>query len=286
VALALPIVLGLGCAGDSGDLVLVGSVERTLVELTAPAYEEITEIPVGVGARVARGQVCVRFHTALAAAEVAGAEASVARARAEASVAAQEHARVSELHRRRIASEKDLERALGERDAADARLRETQALLAAAGERMRDLTVVSPTDGVVDQLPFDVGERPPVGGVVTVILEDAAPWVRVWVPQRAVAIVGPGTPAEIRIDGVARPLGGHVRDVAREPAFTPHYALTERERVHLVYETRVTIDDAPPSLRPGAPAEVVLRPESVPSRAGADTTPAAAGAADIPEGSR
>ena len=46
--------------------------------------------------------------------------------------------------------------------------------------------------------------------------------------------------------------------MAREPEFTPHYALTERDRVHLVYETRVRLQDAPPGLRPGLPAEVEI----------------------------
>ena len=54
---------------------------------------------------------------------------------------------------------------------------------------------------------------------------------------------------------------GRVLDVAREPEFTPHYALTERDRVHLVYETRVRIEDAPASLRPGVPAQVRLLPD-------------------------
>jgi hypothetical protein len=70
----------------------------------------------------------------------------------------------------------------------------------------------------------------------------------------------PGTPAEIRVDGIARTLRGSVLDVARESEFTPHYALTERDRVHLVYETRVRIHEAPASLRPGVPAEVQIRP--------------------------
>ena len=47
-------------------------------------------------------------------------------------------------------------------------------------------------------------------------------------------------------------------DVAREPEFTPHYALTEHDRVHLVYETRVRILDPPDGLRPGVPARVRL----------------------------
>jgi HlyD family secretion protein len=91
---------------------------------------------------------------------------------------------------------------------------------------------------------------------MAVLLADGKPWVRVWVPERAIARVAPGTPAEIAIDGLAAPLHGRVLDVAREASFTPHYALTERERVHLVYQTRVEIDDAPIHLRPGVPAEV------------------------------
>ena len=46
--------------------------------------------------------------------------------------------------------------------------------------------------------------------------------------------------------------------MARESEFTPHYALTERESAHLVYETRIAIDDAPDELRPGLPARIVL----------------------------
>jgi HlyD family secretion protein len=118
--------------------------------------------------------------------------------------------------------------------------------------------VLAPVAGTVDQLPFDAGERVAAGAVVAVLLADGKPWVRVWVPERVVARVAIGTPATIRVDGFGAPMHGRVLDVAREASFTPHYALTERERVHLVYQTRIEIDDAPPVLRPGAPAEVRL----------------------------
>jgi HlyD family secretion protein len=113
----------------------------------------------------------------------------------------------------------------------------------------------------VDQLPFERGERVPAGAVLAVVLSDEAPWVRVWIPETAVARVHAGTRARVRVDGVAGPLRGRVLDVAREPEFTPHYALTERDRVHLVYETRVLVEDGPAELRPGVPAEVELFPE-------------------------
>ena len=98
----------------------------------------------------------------------------------------------------------------------------------------------------------------PAGGVVVVLLQDGDPWVRVWVPQERAAAIGPGMRAHITIDGIAGMLTGSVLDVSREPEFTPHYALTERDRVHLVYETRIRIHDAPATLRPGMPAQVTF----------------------------
>lgn len=163
-----------------------------------------------------------------------------------------------------MVSEQALDRARLAYDEAAARQREAEALLTAANKRIADLAISSPVSGVLDQIPFDEGERVSAGAVVGVVLADGEPWVRVWVPEGAYVRVLPGTRAEIRIDGIGEPLHGSVLDVAREPEFTPHYALTERDRVYLVYETRVRIEDAPESLRPGVPAEVtILAPDAV-----------------------
>jgi HlyD family secretion protein len=259
--LASAAVLGLalvGCRGPDDQVLLVGTVERTLLELDAPVSETLLEVPVHRGQEVHRGDVVARLDPTLAEADVAHAEAALAGARTGLLIGEHELARLTHLHASRIASQQDLERVTLSRDEASARLREAEAVLAAARHRLGDLVLASPVDGVVDQIPFDPGERVPAGGVVVVVLDAAAPWVRVWVPEGRVADVRPGTPAEVRIDGVATALRGKVLDVAREPEFTPHFALTERDRVHLVYETRVRLEDAPPGLRPGVPAEVRL----------------------------
>ncbi len=84
------------------------------------------------------------------------------------------------------------------------------------------------------------------------------PWVRVWLPEPYLSQVRPGLEAEISLDGWNHPLRGRILDVAREPTFTPHFALTERERAHLVYETRVELLEEPEGARPGVPATVRL----------------------------
>jgi HlyD family secretion protein len=256
------IALGLACGEAPDNLRLVGSVERTAVELVAPIAEVVAALPVGRGGAVAPGDVVVRLDSTLARAELAAAEAALAGARTADRVAEHELERLRGLRRRRVASEQDLDRAELQRDEATARLREAAAHLDAARKRVDDLVLRAPSEGVVDQLPYEVGERVPAGAVVAVILEQSDPWVRVWVPETAAARVRPGTRAEIAVDGLEAPLAGRVLDVSREPAFTPHYALTERDRVHLVYETRVEIEGAPAGLRPGVGATVRLFPDA------------------------
>lgn len=75
-------------------------------------------------------------------------------------------------------------------------------------KRLDDLTIRSPVAGVVDQIAFEEGERVPAGGVVAVVLSSERPWVRVWMPAKAVAGAPPGTPAEVEVEGFGRRLPG------------------------------------------------------------------------------
>ena len=250
-------LLAAACRGDDGDAVLVGTVERTLVEVAAPVPELLVSVGVTRGQHVAAGDEIARLDDALARAEVAATQAAIAGATARTRIAGEELERARRLERESVASRQALDRARAEHDQAAALLREAEARLEAASKRLADLRVVAPVPGVVDQIPFDAGERVPAGAVLAVLLADGPPWVRVWLPERALASVAPGTPAQVRIDGVAESVVGRVLDVSREPEFTPHLALTERERGHLVYETRIVLEDpALAALRPGIPATV------------------------------
>jgi HlyD family secretion protein len=254
----------LACGDESPELSLVGTVERTEVELVAPVSETVIAVRAQRGDRVQAGQLVVELDPTYARVEEARAVAALAAARSAVLVARQEHERAKRLRSDRVLSQQDLDRARLAQDEAVARLHEAEAQLAAAKKRKADLALSAPVAGVLDQLPFDAGERVPAGAVLAVLLSDAPPWVRVWIPEQSHVRVQPGTPAEITIDGIARTLAGRVLDVSRDPEFTPHYALTERDRVHLVYETRVAILDAPPELRPGVPAQVrILAPPHV-----------------------
>jgi HlyD family secretion protein len=69
--------------------------------------------------------------------------------------------------------------------------------------------------------------------------------------------VTPGLAARVRLDGIERDYAGTVRFVAAEAAFTPYYALTERDRNRLTYLAEVVLTDAEAAELPtGVPVEV------------------------------
>ncbi len=255
---AFSLCLGLlaGCGQRSVDL--AGTVERKTLELAAPTSEVLVALPVAVGERVEPGQVVVQLDTEVSEAELRAHQAALEAAQAALTEAEGVFVRQSNLQRSKVVSKQTLDGARRGRDEAVAAVREREARIAQAVKRLEDLTIRSHSGGVVDQLPFETGERAPAGGVVAVVL-GAQPWVRVWMPARAMARVKVGDEAEVKVTGLDGKITGRISFLSLEPAFTPHYALTERESAYLVYETRVDLVDAPPDLRPGLPARVHLR---------------------------
>jgi HlyD family secretion protein len=254
----LSIFMSLGGCKKSELFQLAGTVERKTLELSAPISEIVVEIPVKEGERIDAGKVVVQLDTEVAEAEMRAQESAHAAAEALQSEAEGEFKRQEQLQRSRVASVKSLDAARRLRDEAVALVNEKRARVLQAQKHLNDLTITTRDSGVVDQLPFEVGERVPAGGVVAVIISDEKPWVRIWLPARAVSRMELGTEAEVKVEGLQTRLRGKVDYISREPEFTPHFALTERESAHLVYETRVLLSDAPPDIRPGIPAQVYI----------------------------
>lgn len=119
------------------------------------------------------------------------------------------------------------------------------------------LTVRAPTAGTVEVLPYELGERPAAGAVVATLLVDAAPYARIYVPEPVRARVIPGLSAIVRADGIDADYAGTVRFVSSEAAFTPYFALTQRDRSRLSYLAEVTLTDPAAAVLPtGIPVEV------------------------------
>ena len=89
------------------------------------------------------------------------------------------------------------------------------------------------------------------------MLAEQAPYARVYVPEILHARIHPGLDAQVRVDGIDGEFRAQVRYVSAEAAFTPYYALTERDRGRLSFLTEVTLlDESASALPSGVSVEV------------------------------
>ena len=190
-----------------------------------------------------------------------------------------EYARVETLVQRKIIPKADLDRidgsvkvAAANVEAAAARLadlidgttREELAPVAEAEARVGSvqllaerLVIRAPRGGTIDAIPYKLGERPPPGATVIVMLAEGEPYARVYVPEPLRARVTPGLEAEVVVDGVDGLFVGSVRYVSSDPSFTPYFALTQRDRSRLTYVAEVTLTEPRArDLPTGVPVEV------------------------------
>lgn len=144
-----------------------------------------------------------------------------------------------------------------------------QALQAAEAQRqhrqinLQQLQIRAPAEGLLDSLPFKVGEQPQPGSVVAVMLAGEHPYARVYIPEQIRAQIHAGKAASIYVDGVKQVFKAQVRSVSYDPAFTPYYSLTEADRSRLGYLAKLDLlDNSARELPAGLPLKVVFELDS------------------------
>lgn len=142
-----------------------------------------------------------------------------------------------------------------ELDQATAALRAAQAGVERIELDIRRLGVYAPVAGMLDKRLYQLGERPPIGATVGVILDSSRTYARIYVPEPLRASVQAGTKLQVHIDGHEKVFTGTVRWVSTDASFTPYFALTEHDRSRLSYLAEVDVPDAA-SLPSGVPLEV------------------------------
>jgi HlyD family secretion protein len=142
---------------------------------------------------------------------------------------------------------------------AEGNVRAQEARLALLQVEARRHRAFAPADGIVDSILFEPGEHPLAGQPILIFLTGKQPYARVYVPEEQRVSVAAGTAARIFVDGLAAPLDGRVRWVSSDAAFTPYFALTERDRGRLSFAAKVDILDAQRRLPDGVPVEVEFK---------------------------
>lgn len=226
---------------------------------------------------------------------IAQARANLSATQAQAADARAYYTRLQPLGRQKLVAASDVDRARAAAGNAEAQVRAAQAALlelergtrseqiaqgesalaaaqaqaAAQQVTLQKLDVVAPRAGVVDSLPYKLGDQAPVGAPLAVMLVGAAPYARVYVPEPIRANVRIGQGARVYVDGREQAFAGRVRAIRSDPNFTPYYALTGEDAARLSYlaEIELTARDAA-DLPAGLPVRVEFDPaRSEPVRA-------------------
>lgn len=217
--------------------------------------------------------------------DVARARAELSAIQAEARDARSYYERIEQLEEGGAVAPADVDRARAAAESAEARARAARAALVelergtreeqiAQGEaaaqaasaaaraqevELGELSVIAPRDGRVDSIPFKLGDEPPVGAPLVVLLVGEAPYARIYVPEPIRANVQVGQAARVFIDGREEPFEGRVRMIRSEPTFTPYYALIGDDAARLSYLAEVDLlGEGARGLPAGLPARVEL----------------------------
>jgi HlyD family secretion protein len=216
--------------------------------------------------------------------QISAARANVDGATDELKFRRSDFARVQEIYNKQLASPDLLDRARAALDTAEANMKlrraqlqellsgttveelaqAEQAVKQAAARRdlilvdVSRLEIVAPVDGLVDSRLFELGERPAPGQAMLIMLPGEQPYARVYVPENLRVHIRIDMPTIIHVDGLDETIDGRVRWVASESAFTPYFALTEKDRGHLSYLAKIDIVEDRERLPDGVPVEVDL----------------------------
>ena len=267
----------LSIAVSEGEVVVTG--QELIGQDSTRATARLAEAAAALAQHQARLDELVRGPRSE---QITAARANVEGATQEFEFRQSELTRVKEVHARGLASPDLLDRARAALDAAEANLKlrlaqleerlagttieelaqAEQAVKQAAARRDNALvdverhTLRAPVDGIVDSRLFELGERPAPGQPMVIMLSGAQPYARVFVPEPLRVRIAPGTEALIYVDGLDQVIDGRVRWVSSEAAFTPYFALTERDRGRLSYVAKVDIGETRQRLPDGVPVNV------------------------------
>lgn len=299
----------LGGCNRSHETRWQGYLEGEFVYVAAPLAGRLDQLAVTKGARVeasaplftlersaelaAQRQAAEQLRAALARledlkkgsrpSELAALEARIQQARSAADLAKSEFVRMEELHRTKVVSDFDFDRARTNNDQAQRTLEELTAQLttarlgaradaiaaaeaessaaAAAKERadwnVEQKTQVAPVAALIYDTLYRPGEFVGAGSPVVSLLPPANLKVRFFLPETDFAKLKAGDIVHVTISGYPAPLNARVSYLSPQPEYTPPVLYNRENRTKLVFMVEALFDgEVARDLHPGQPVDV------------------------------
>jgi HlyD family secretion protein len=124
-----------------------------------------------------------------------------------------------------------------------------------------DQTILrAPTAGVIVTKSAEVGDVVAAGQRLVSIARLDRVWLRVFIPEADLGRVRIGQPADVYVDAFPhRAFAGTVTEISQRAEFTPRNVQTREERVKQVFGVKITLDNPARVLKPGMPADAVIK---------------------------
>ena len=297
--LIVAILFGACSGNDDGAIEASGTIEGTDITLAAEVMGRVREVHVDEGTRVRRGDTLVVLdgeeyeiqlrqatasQEALASAYRLALEGArredIVQAEAAYRTAAADYRRMKDLlasqtvtqkqyddvYARYVAAEQTYQKLLaGSRKeeiiAARARAAAAEAQVDLLRKKVGDCTIVSPADATVTLRSVEPGEYVGVGNNVLRLTVLDRVKLTIYVSETELGRVRLGQAAGVSIDSAPeREFEARVVYVSPVAEFTPKNVQTKEERTKLVFAVRLEVDNTDGALKPGLPADAILRP--------------------------
>jgi HlyD family secretion protein len=143
---------------------------------------------------------------------------------------------------------------------AEARYKSALQKLKEAEVYYKETKIYAPTNGVILSRPAEEGEVVNPGQTIYTMVDLQELYVKVYIPEPELGKIKLGSPARIYVDAYKnRYFNGTLTRVYEQAEFTPKNVETKEERVKLVFGAEVSVDNREELLKPGMPADVVIK---------------------------
>ncbi len=145
-------------------------------------------------------------------------------------------------------------------DAQEKEVERSKSILEISRSILEDTILTNPINGTILTKNYENGEFVAIGSPVYTIADLSDCWVKVYVASSQLGLIKLGENADVKIDSYPDKIfKGTIKEISQTAEFTPRQTLTQRERANLVFAVKVKVENKDGILKPGMPADVVLK---------------------------
>jgi len=219
-----------------------GTIEAQQIAITPQVSGRIIVAPAQEGVAVKAGDVIYRLDPSTLKLQVEAAKAGVSAA---------------ESNYRHVKNDSSSTRA--EKDAAKAQWDQAKIAEQMAEVQVGYATIKSPADGILSNIAQKAGENAVPGTTLAMLSQVQTLTVTIYIPETRIGEVKMGQLGTLTTDSTTKPYDARVTYISSQAEFTPASIETKDQRVKLVYQVKLDITNADSQLKPGMPADVVLK---------------------------